>query len=254
MKYFAIAVAISMVKAQHLTDLQFIGDYVSEEEAKSRDFCETKYCLFDSQSLFLGATQNISIKPCEDFREFALGTFIKYKSVNDRDPYAGLLIDIQDIFYERLRKLLASAINANDSRVIKGIKSLYAKCVSSDYVNRNGVREIREYLKSYGLNFFPYSDQNDFNSSKYFEQEPDHAINTLLQIALVRFKDPSAPDGILRIKPFVQENVVQRYSSYKDMLYDMNHIYSNGSYLEELKKQFSEIADKQFEFYKLLVS
>jgi hypothetical protein len=113
-------------------ELQFIGNYVNDVQAKQRDFCDSKYCISDSQILFYAATQNASVDPCVDFKEFSMGTLIKYRALHERYFAIGLLQDNQKMHDERQRKLLAKRIDQkNDARVFKVIKNFFAKCVDS---------------------------------------------------------------------------------------------------------------------------
>lgn len=113
-------------------ELQFIGDSLSNEEAATRDFCTTKYCVGDSQILFYAATQNVSVDPCTDFKEFSVGTLIRYRALHDRYFSIGLLPEVERLHEERLRKLLNSKkVDKNEPRVFKVMKNFFVKCVSS---------------------------------------------------------------------------------------------------------------------------
>ena len=111
---------------------QYIGSSLSIKEANERDLCTNKYCLFDSELLFYAATQNASVDPCVDFKEFSVGTFKKYRAIDDRFGFRGLDLDLDDLRLETIRKLLASKIDEkNDSRVVKIMKNTFGKCVNS---------------------------------------------------------------------------------------------------------------------------
>lgn len=120
---------VSLVIGQF--QVQFIGNYITEEEESMRDFCNSKECLVDSEILFLAATQNSTVHPCDDFKKFALGTFIKYRALNDRYQYRGLQSDVEDIYREKLRKVLSSKVNKDDTRMFKVLKNYFGKCVQS---------------------------------------------------------------------------------------------------------------------------
>lgn len=112
-------------------NLQYLGDTLSIEEANARDLCFNKYCVNDAELLFTAATQNSSVDPCTDFKEFAVGTFSKYAALNERYQGRGFYNDVRASYRERQRKLLASKININDSRVFKILKNFFQKCVNS---------------------------------------------------------------------------------------------------------------------------
>lgn len=165
-------------------DLQHLGRYVPVEKRNDEDFCESKFRLSDAEYLFYAATQNSSIEPCDDFREFALGTFRKYRALNDRYEIIGFSVDVIKAHLERQRKVVAAKIDDNkDSRVDKVIKNYFQKCVSSselklfyqfafqtfnnlqDYVRQNATKEILEYLVSLGGS--PFVSGSSWNSSNF---------------------------------------------------------------------------------------
>lgn len=238
-----------LAQAQHKIELQLIGSEISQEEQSKKDFCETKYCVLDSDYLFNAATQNKSVKPCEDFEEFAVGTFLKYRAVSDRKLQLGFYTDIDEAYKLRLRKVLAAKVTEKDTRVTKAMKKLYAKCVNSAYLRKNAVKQMRDYLRSVGLKFYPDKDQNDFVIKKYFEKHPAHAIFFLLQGGLERSQE------YLRLEKFQFTSLEDYFTSLENMLYEMNEIYRNNSInIAKFKEEFAEIARKQSEFYKLQVS
>lgn len=131
MEFFVICLLILSANAVEFA-LQYIGDSLSIDEANTRDFCENKYCLADSELLFYAATQNASVDPCVDFKEFSVGTLIKDRASNDRYTAIGFLQDTERQHGERLRKLLASKIGeTNEPRVFKVIKNFFVKCIRS---------------------------------------------------------------------------------------------------------------------------
>ena len=141
--------------------LQYIGNSISQKEAEDQALCTNKYCVQDAQLLFYAATQNASVDPCVDFKEFSVGTFIKYRALNDRYEGIGLEFDLEKQTNERFRKLLVSVIDEkNDIRVFKVMKNFFRKCVDSSKFFR---------LK---VDFdFVYFLQLCFKASKYLCQE-----------------------------------------------------------------------------------
>lgn len=112
-------------------NLEYVGDSLSNAEANARDFCVTKYCASDSEILFHAATQNTSVDPCTDFKEFSMGTFIKEQELPESYFSVGLLPETQRLHERRLQKLLEENDQKNDPRVFKVMKNFYEKCNSS---------------------------------------------------------------------------------------------------------------------------
>lgn len=132
-KFFLFVFSTISIQNSHgQFDLQYLGKYVTVETEKAREFCDTKLCLLDQNDLFYSATQKASVDPCSDFKEFALGTFIKYRALNDRYAHNGFADDVQHVLDEMRRKVFAEKIDAlKDSRVIKVMKNSFVKCVTS---------------------------------------------------------------------------------------------------------------------------
>lgn len=69
--YFTLVIfslcSVSFVKS--LFNVQYIGKFVTLENATSREFCGEIYCLSDMDILFSHASQNIDADPCIDFKE-----------------------------------------------------------------------------------------------------------------------------------------------------------------------------------------
>lgn len=79
-----ILITFAVKEAVSTFELQYLGDYLTDEEYQSLEKCDHKYCILDGDELFYAATQNSSVHPCDDIREFAMGTFWKYRAINER--------------------------------------------------------------------------------------------------------------------------------------------------------------------------
>lgn len=128
--FFFFAILISNTRAQF--ELEYLGEHVKKEEVNSRDFCDLKNCALDTNELMYAATQNESVDPCVDFKEFALGTYLKFRAVNDRDQYNGFQFEILKANWHHKKTVLQAEINEEkDTRVFKVMKQFYQKCVDA---------------------------------------------------------------------------------------------------------------------------
>lgn len=57
-----VIVAVTVAQFDH----QYIGNSISLNETKTREYCEQKFCLIDADFLFYAATQNSSIGEFHD--------------------------------------------------------------------------------------------------------------------------------------------------------------------------------------------
>lgn len=112
-------------------EIQIFGDYVHHENYKSRNFCSTKYCIFDNNRLIEGMSQNKTIRPCDDFKTFAMGEFLATRVVNERYPLLGFELEVVRIYNEKMRKILELPIADDETKMFKVVKSFYQKCVDS---------------------------------------------------------------------------------------------------------------------------
>lgn len=252
MKFLFLFFIFFEAKAQFI-ELQFIGEFISEENATGKVLCETKYCLSDANYLGLAATQDKSVRPCDDFKEFTLGTFLKYQSVNERNRYAGFSIEIVFEITDRLRKSLEAPVNEADTQVTKEMKKMFAQCVDSKYVEENGLKDVLEHAQSLGLDFHPKLNSENFNLTSYILKEPDSTLLALFQTRFYINEEADEKDNtntLFILQAYEWDDTETRLRSYVDMLYDMKHVYFNSSYSDKFREEFREIAEKQVNFYK----
>ena len=111
---------------------QYLGHHFTLDQYNDLELaCDTTICLRDAQLLLLAATQNKTVEPCDDFIEFTNGNFIKFGALNERYKYLGFVNDLILQNWNRLRKVLAAPINADDIKPFKIAKNYFRKCVNS---------------------------------------------------------------------------------------------------------------------------
>ncbi|CAO1412737.1 unnamed protein product [Diamesa tonsa] len=162
---------------------QYLGHhYTREEYNKFQLGCDTTICLNDAQRLLLAATQNRTVEPCDDFKEFSVGRFNNLGALNERYNHIGFLKDVKLLEWERYRKVLAAPINETDIKPFKIAKNYFQKCVNSDNVRVNGTAEVLNYVKSFGgAPFLDYLwDEDSFNVEELFEKNVEAACYEFL--------------------------------------------------------------------------
>jgi hypothetical protein len=156
-KILISSLLIGLVTAQSSPfgfQVQFIGQNLStsqQHEGKEK-FCESLWCIFDANILFTRSSQYFDANPCEDFKNFSIGTSMEVSVVNDRYIYRGLSSEIEFKYWEKLRRILVEKIKPKENRVVKITKNIFQKCIKSEHVLRHidGHREIISYLQSLG--------------------------------------------------------------------------------------------------------
>jgi hypothetical protein len=94
---------------------------------KKTKFCLNRECFFDSKRL-LEASNFEKVKPCDDFREYAMGNFIKYRALHDRYDRVGFLYDVLSSQSDRFRKILNEPIKLNETKSSKIVKHFFQQC------------------------------------------------------------------------------------------------------------------------------
>lgn len=230
--------------------------------------------MIDIEYLLLSASQNVLIQPCNDFKEFSLGEFIKYRALNDRLQYIGFLRDVKDNYAERRRKLLDSKINEkNDGRLFKIAKNFFSKCVNSckaltkhkmwtsslnlfiyilielAHIRNNAHKELLQHFNDLGGS--PYLLQESwkpskFNISKLFEKFTWQALTLFFDHEKAMCPDPRYPEEVRKEILCFQENIgwsftKNIYGDYIDMLQNMKQSYLHGgSGRNEIEKQIAK--------------
>lgn len=116
-------------------ETQFFGDYLTDLEYENQNLCSTKHCMLDNDMLVYAAGQNSSIRPCDDFKTFAKGEFLKHRVINDRYYSIGFDKNVLERFKEQQRKLLLKPVVEGDPKIFKVLKSYYKKCIDSGKQN-----------------------------------------------------------------------------------------------------------------------
>lgn len=131
---FVVAVLIFVLLENILCfKIQFFGKYVSDDDYAKRKLCNTNICLLDTDRLISSATQNSSVHPCNDFKEFTMGEFYKHRVLNDRYSYIGFQLYTQHLFKERQRIVLNKSFAENEPKTFKVLKSFFSKCTNSGF-------------------------------------------------------------------------------------------------------------------------
>ncbi|KAG5669474.1 hypothetical protein PVAND_017361 [Polypedilum vanderplanki] len=203
--------------------------YVKPEEEQNRSFCNNYWCTNDAHYLFTKSSQYSNIDPCVDFKNFTIDQIVQVDVPDDRQISRGFTSVIEKTYLERMRKTVAAKfdpIKDENSRVIKIIKNTFNQCLKSKHTLRHiqAHKDIVDYLQSlggspylskhihfnhdkfneatdYGIddlwtNNVPNSFNEDelwtgenFNVSKYFEDEPKHALSLFFDLEISRCKN-----------------------------------------------------------------
>jgi hypothetical protein len=111
-------------------DIDSILNYLSKEQIQNEELCGSEECLLDAGRLVEAASLT-PISPCEGFREFSMGNFIRHQALHDRHDRVEFLCDVLTLHHERQRKNLIAPIEIDDPKTFKIAKNFFKKCVDS---------------------------------------------------------------------------------------------------------------------------
>lgn len=109
----------------------FLGNYLSVEDYKKLELCESSVCILDSERIASYASESKQSQPCSNMNDFACGTFFKPKKVNENE---GFELELEKIYYQQLKEVLSDEIQEEDEKVVKVVKKYYQKCVDASKI------------------------------------------------------------------------------------------------------------------------
>lgn len=124
MIFISIFITIFIVSLSITTESNGVN---SSKFSVENNICINKECILDSKRLI--EASNLDVSPCFNFREYAMGKFIKYRPLHDRYDRVGFLYDVVSQKSSRTRKVLTEQIYANDSVIIKIQKRFFQQCI-----------------------------------------------------------------------------------------------------------------------------
>lgn len=112
--------------------LQFVITFVLTSSSwanKTEQECSNIGCVHASATLF--ARINNDVKPCEDFYDFACGTFLSNTFTADEKPEVNTGSLMQDQLDEHLYRILLKPVLELEPRPHKIAKYIYKNCMNT---------------------------------------------------------------------------------------------------------------------------
>lgn len=126
---------------------------------------------------------------------------------------------------------------------------------SSDYIEKNGVDEMQEYLNRYGIELYPSYDHSKIDIKKLFEEEFDFVSKLFLKHHLFRCDNIRGNmEQVLCLELYpLTENLDNLALAFEEMLSNMYRIYLHPQTAPKFREDFRKISRRQSNFYNLQV-
>lgn len=112
---------------------------------KGPDVCLTSECLDAAKKILERIDE--SVKPCDDFYNFACGQYIKNTIIPDDKVSVDAFSAVRDTLQDQLKTIITAPSEPNEIQPFKMIKKLYAACMNkSKVLDRLGI--IHELILS----------------------------------------------------------------------------------------------------------
>lgn len=114
----------------------------------AKEICLTPGCIKAASTVLQYV--NTSANPCEDFYEFACGTFLATTHIPDDKVEISQFSLVDDNLQEQLRVLIQEPIQKDELRPFKLVKQYYQMCMNLTRIEELGLGTINVFLRDLG--------------------------------------------------------------------------------------------------------
>ncbi|XP_037090373.1 neprilysin-2-like isoform X3 [Pollicipes pollicipes] len=151
----AVAVLLVAVSApgtgssEHLIERRSISAAQNSQAAGPRhhieDICFTKGCVQAAYTIM--TNMDTSVNPCDDFYEFACGSFLKSTVIPDEKTSISQFTVVADALKNKMRKLVEAPVAEDEPEATKLIKNLYVSCKEKERIEERGLQPLQDVLE-----------------------------------------------------------------------------------------------------------
>lgn len=106
---------------------------MENEVVKQENVCLTPGCVHAASKMLEQMDQDI--EPCDDFYNFACGTYVEETVIPDEKVSVNTFSIISDKLQEQLRALISDDIDESEIEPFKLVKKLYQACMNKSKLN-----------------------------------------------------------------------------------------------------------------------
>jgi len=132
----------------HTSSLTSQEPQATTNSLSNSDYCFTKGCIQTAADLLdkLDETAN----PCDDFYQFACGSFIEETVIPDDRTRTSMFSILGDKLDVQVRGLLEGEIKASDPKPFQMAKSVFQSCMDKETIETAGLEPLKLILKKMG--------------------------------------------------------------------------------------------------------
>lgn len=117
-----------------------VSNDVTSSTNNKNNVCLTPGCVHAASNAL--DSLDFSVEPCDDFYNFACGTFLKNTVIPDEKVAVNTFSIIGDKLQEQLRTLIVEEPRPDESKPFTLAKSLYKACVNKTLIEERGVKPL----------------------------------------------------------------------------------------------------------------
>ncbi|XP_038216679.1 neprilysin-2 [Zerene cesonia] len=110
--------------------------------------CKDPDCIHTASKLLLNMDETAD--PCDDFYDFACGSFVKNTRIPDDKTSVNTFSIITDQLQEQIRSLLDAPITPDEPRPFVLAKTLYQACMNRTAIEARGIQPLLDMLRRLG--------------------------------------------------------------------------------------------------------
>lgn len=217
---------------------------------KSGNVCKTVDCY--KATNYIMDYLNQSVSPCDNFYQFACGSWIDRNSVEEEQDqerdhfslaYEKMLQDISDVLKEPIDG------NSNDTPIVKDFKRFYASCTAKDKIEYDTDRYFLDYMSA-EFSEWPLLNAKSQKGRKIELEEHLAKLTTLRMPLLFRFESDDFNHSQILFKILVPEDfcLLQKFlptnSSSKAYFFFFNLVNSIQKSMWEGVNRYSSIEER----------
>ena len=180
---------------------------------------------------------DLNVKPCDNFYDFACGTFVNETVINDSKKRYSIQSIIEDEILEEVRGILISTITEDDISPFVVVKEFYKKCINRTEIDLLESAPLFEVMNKFGS--WPILNQNwnenEFQWQKTLDDFFEQGFNTdyLLEFYVVVDERDTTKKIVQVSQPWVNDE-------YNDLYYD---ILQEGLANEKIKAYYEYMVE-----------